>query len=141
MLSSVGGLHRLVITYSDLVPIDPVLLVVYTLALASLTRLVTGMDSLTEKPVEWFIGLMDRAAKKVRRALDNEPGSSGWVVARACTGLVALLTKLITCVWCVSFWLALIIIPVMWHHGTDPVVYFGALALAMRFAAGYLLER
>lgn len=118
---------------------DPIQLVVYTLALASLTRLVTGTDKLTAIPVAWIVMKIDDARCSLEDALDDTRWSSGWVTARVLGFPLWFISSMISCVWCAPFWLALgVVLPVMIGYGHVTAVYYIALGLAMRFIAGLL---
>jgi hypothetical protein len=121
---------------------DPVQLVVYTLALASITRLVTGTDKLTEIPMGWVFERLDDSRAWIYTTLDDTPWSSGWVVSRIVGFPIWFTRSMLSCVWCAPFWLALgVILPVMVHHASNAAVYYVALGLAMRFVAGLLNDR
>lgn len=116
-------------------PLDPVILVIYALALASVTRLVTGVDTLTERANEWAV---DRIVAPVGWAVehfDTRPRTAGWVAIKATSGITWFLAKMITCSWCASFWLAGLM---LWgsHHWRHPVVLFVALMFALRQFVG-----
>jgi hypothetical protein len=114
---------------------DPMLLVIYALALASVTALVVGADTLTERAHEWIV---DRIVAPVDWSVgyfDSTPGSAGWFVIKLIMGACWLLAKMISCSWCASFWLACLM---LWgvDHWRDPVVLFLALAMAFRQFVG-----
>lgn len=96
--------------------LDPVILAVYALAIARVTALVTGQDTITEelnhRAVEW---------------LDDRPRTLG-----------AFLAKLITCPWCAGVWLAAFAAPLVWFWGDHPILLVPALALALAQVAGML---
>lgn len=98
-------------------PLDLVPTLVYVLAIARITALIT-VDTLTES-------LRDRALTW----LDNRPGTLGYYVS-----------TLITCQWCASMWVAGVIVPIVWHYGTNPWVLGIGLALAASQVTGMLSE-
>lgn len=95
--------------------LDPWIWLVYALAVARLTGLVT-VDTITE-PVR------DRIVVK----LDDAPGSGGeW------------LSYLITCPWCASVWISAVAAPVAYNWGDSPWLLVPALALAFSYVTGAL---
>lgn len=116
-------------------PLDPVILVIYALALASVTRLVTGVDTLTAHANEWLVDRIVAPVDWTIDHLDSSPGSMGWFVIKFTAGATWFLVKMITCMWCASFWLAvaMLLAAPHWRH---PVVLFVALALAFRQFVG-----
>lgn len=131
----------------------PYLLIVYTFTLASLARLIT-IDALLDTPRGAFVAFTVRAntvlkgaARRLGERLDDRPWTIGRAVMLVAGGALLLarfllwfIAKNLTCPWCVSFWLALLL---LWGraHWENPVVLFVALALAMRLAAGILADR
>lgn len=93
--------------------LDPVLLVVYALAVASVTGLVTS-DSITEDLRDRIIGW-----------LDDRPRTLGSYVA-----------TLITCPWCAGMWVSAAAAPMVWFWGEHPWMIVPALALAFRQVTG-----
>lgn len=92
---------------------DPVLLVIYALAVARLTGLIVA-DTITEPARDRIIGW-----------LDDAPGSSGqW------------LASLIQCPWCAGMWVSLIAAPLVWFFGASPIMLIPAIALAFSQVAG-----
>lgn len=94
---------------------DPVLLVIYTLAVARVTGLVVS-DTITEGARDALIGW-----------LDNRPHTLG-----------SFITSLIQCPWCASVWLALIAAPLVWFWGASPVMLIPAIALAFSQVTGMI---
>lgn len=94
---------------------DPVLLIVYALAVARITGLIVS-DSITEPPRDAVIGW-----------LDDRPGTLG-----------AWLADLITCPWCAGMWVALVASPMVWFWGHSPVMLILAIALAFSQVTGML---
>lgn len=94
---------------------DPVLLVIYALAVARVTGLIQA-DTITE-----------RARDRLLLWLDDRPGTLG-----------AYLATLITCPWCVSIWVAFIASPIVWFWGESPVLLIPAVALAFSQFTGMI---
>lgn len=120
-------------------PYDVPLLVIYTITLASLVRLITGQDALTEAAHHWVIGKIESLSDKSTHTFDTTQGSSGWWTIRAIFGVTWFTTKMLSCYWCAAFWVAIIM---LWGHGLwlNPAILFMSLALAMRFVAGLLIH-
>jgi hypothetical protein len=118
-------------------PYDVTLLVAYTLTLASVTRLVTGMDTLTETPHRWVVARLDALADWAVGFFDTTRWSSGWWTTHVILGACWFLSKMISCYWCAPFWIGALM---LWgyEHWLNPVVLFISLALSMRFVAGLL---
>jgi hypothetical protein len=96
---------------------DPVLLVVYALAVARVTGLITT-DTITEGIRDGLIGW-----------LDDRPKTLGSFVA-----------TLITCPWCSGMWVAAVASPLAWFWGDHPALLIPALALAFSQATGMISE-
>jgi len=94
-------------------PIEPVLLVVYALALSRIAGLIV-LDELWEK---------QRDALKAR--LDDRQWSAGWF-----------LNGWLTCPWCVGVPLAAVAAPVIWFHSQNPILLIPALGLALAQVIG-----
>lgn len=94
---------------------DPVILLVYTLAVARVTGLITT-DAITEdirdRLIDW---------------LDDRPKTLGSYVA-----------TLITCQWCASVWVAAVAAPLVWLWPTSPFLLIPALALALSQTTGMI---
>lgn len=120
-------------------PVDPYILILYICALASLARLVT-VDDLMEAPRTGIVVGLSRMSTFVRARLDDQRWSVGWCVASVVHFVAWFISSMITCYWCASFWLALIIVPVMLTWPTHPVVLFVVLVFAMRFVASTLVK-
>lgn len=114
---------------------DPMLWIIYALALASVTALVTGADTLTERANEW---LVDRIVSPVDWSVgyfDTTPRSMGWFVVKIIVGVTWFLAKMISCTWCASFWLACLMLSGV-DHWRHPVALFLASAMAFRQFVG-----
>ena len=94
---------------------DTVLLIVYALAAARLTGLIT-LDAITEDARHAVIGW-----------LDNRPKTMGRFFA-----------ELIKCPWCSGMWIALIGSPMVWFWGDSPVMLIPAMALAFSQVTGMI---
>lgn len=92
---------------------DPVLLVIYALAVARVTGLITS-DSITEPARDALIGW-----------LDDRPNTLG-----------SFLAALIQCPWCAGMWVSLIAAPLIWQFGASPVMLIPAIALALSQVTG-----
>lgn len=92
---------------------DPVLLLVYALAVARVTGLITT-DTITEPIRDGLISW-----------LDDRPGSAG-----------AFIAALIQCPWCAGMWVALIASPLVWFFGETPAMLIPAIALAFSQVTG-----
>lgn len=93
--------------------LDPVLLVVYALAVARITGLIV-LDDITEDARNRLLGW-----------LDDRPRTLGAFVA-----------KVVTCPWCAGVWVSLPAAPLVWFWGDHPVLIVPALALALAQVAG-----
>jgi fatty acid desaturase len=94
---------------------DPVLLVIYVLAVTRLTGLIVS-DSITEDARDNFIAW-----------LDDRPKTLG-----------AYITTLVTCPWCAGMWAALIASPLVWFWGHSPFMLIPAIALAFSQVTGMI---
>jgi uncharacterized protein DUF1360 len=99
--------------------------VVFALAVARVTRLVTG-DKLTEGPRG---RLVDRAWRRWRPAVPVEDR------ARADEPKPA---YLLTCPWCASIYVAAAAAPLCWFWGATPWLFIPALLLAFSQVTGLL---
>lgn len=95
--------------------LDPIVLVVYVLATARLTGLVTT-DTITEDVRDQLIGW-----------LDDRPRTLGNYVA-----------TLITCPWCSAVWISAAVVGLAWAHHMNPVVLVPATILAISQAVGMI---
>lgn len=132
--------------------IPGVLVLVYALAVARVTRLITA-DKLTEAPRRWLAVRLwtpripsgdvqrlqrdnwywaKRSAREVRRHLAAE-----WYDAGA---EPPLLVYLLTCGWCASIYVAAVAAPLAYFWGASPWLFVPALALAFSYVTGKLGE-
>lgn len=96
---------------------DPLLLLIYALAVARVTGLVTA-DAITEDLRDSLIGW-----------LDDRPKTLG-----------SYLATLITCPWCAGMWVSLIAAPLVWFFGESPVMLIPAIALAFSQVTGMISD-
>jgi hypothetical protein len=94
---------------------DTVILVIYTLAAARVTGLITT-DTITEEIRDNLIGWLDDRPKTLGRYL----------------------ATLITCPWCAGMWVSLIAAPLLWFAGHSPYLLVPALALAISQIIGMI---
>jgi hypothetical protein len=94
---------------------DPVLLVIYALAVARVTGLVVS-DSITEGARDALLGW-----------LDDRPKTMGSAIA-----------TLITCPWCAGMWVSLAAAPLVWFFGASPFMLVPAIALAFSQVTGMI---
>lgn len=98
-------------------PTDPIILIIFTLAIARITGMITVdkfSESTRDKIVAW---------------LDDRPGSMGYYLA-----------YLITCQWCASIYVSASVVPLMWFHGSNPIVLMPAVGLAAAQVTGMMSE-
>jgi hypothetical protein len=104
---------------SDATPL--VLLLVYALAAARLTGLATGTDEVFAPQVLWVVEKINPAK------LDR-----GWRFKVA---------YMITCMWCASFWIGLLLVaPIAYWYPAEPWALIPALALAFSQVTGMTSE-
>lgn len=94
---------------------DPVLLVIYALAVARLTGLVVS-DSITEGARDGLISW-----------LDDRPRTLG-----------AFIVGVIGCPWCFGMWVSLAASPLVWFFGHSPFMLVPAIALAFSQVTGMI---
>lgn len=121
---------------------SPIILLVYALAVARLTRMVTA-DKLFEKPRRAVIvkawtrrhpWITEEPTEEKRRrnlamAMDNHAKDP------------PMLAYLTVCPWCVSVWIGAVAAPVAWFWGTRPWFAIPAVALAFSHVTGFLATR
>jgi hypothetical protein len=128
---------------------DALLVLVYALAVARVTRLLT-LDRITERPRErllsaaWGRAFMPWA----REAFPDRPVQMQRQHARAAGDRArsdgaepALPAYLLTCPWCVSIYVGAIAAPVLWFWGSSPWLAIPALALAFSQVTGLLATK
>jgi fatty acid desaturase len=93
--------------------LDPLLLLIYALAVARLTGLVVA-DAITEDLRDNLIGW-----------LDDRPKTLGNYVS-----------ILIGCPWCAGMWISMAAAPMVWFWGESPFMLVPAIALAFSQVTG-----
>ena len=88
-------------------PVSPLILLIYLMAIARLTGM-TVDDTLFDGPRDAVLGW-----------LDPTPRSLGSYIA-----------KLITCQWCAAVWWSAAVVPPMWFFGHSPYLLIPATVLA-----------
>lgn len=94
---------------------DPVLLVIYALAVARLTGLIVS-DTITEGARDALIVW-----------LDDRPKTLG-----------SFIVGVIRCPWCAGMWVSLVAAPLVWFFGLSPVMLIPAIALAFSQVTGMI---
>lgn len=111
------------------------IIVLYALATARITRLVTT-DKLTLPPrravVRWAFRRRYGAAPG--EGLDEE-------LAAAAADNPPALAYLVNCPWCVSVYVGAVVAPLAWFWGTSPWLAVPALALAFSYVTGFLASK
>jgi hypothetical protein len=133
--------------------LEPHLLAIYTLAAASITRLITT-DTLLERPRDAIVAKLGHAlqglpAKRdaIITRLDDRPRTLGRTVAtivRVAFSIARFLAwaiaEIITCPWCAGFWVSLSVVAIYPYWDTTSIL-IPAVALGMRLVAGVLIDR
>lgn len=125
-------------------------LVVYALAVARVTRLITS-DKITETPRRWIaIRLWARSItpEVARQKLTRWVEAHGLASARRQIAreryddeaLPPLSVYLLTCPWCVSVYVGAVAAPLVWFVGNSPWLLVPALALAFSYVTGLLAK-
>lgn len=100
---------------SDASPL--VLLLIYALATARLTGIVTGEDEVFAPQVLWLV-----------KRINPHEVTTGWRFK---------LGYFVTCMWCMSAWIGLLLIaPVAYWYGTEPWALIPAMGLAFSWFSG-----
>lgn len=104
---------------------------IFTLATARATALVTGTDEITRPYVR---GTFDDDGEMIT------PGLVGLINPDELErGWRHLLAYLLTCQWCASTWLSLFMFaPLAWWHGSNPWVFVPCLGLAFSQSTGMM---
>lgn len=128
---------------------DALLVLVYALAVARLTRLVTS-DKITEGPRDRYIwrswGRHFMAAARKERPDTDRAGhrrvAQDWARTAVRNGAEPpLRVYLATCPWCVSIYVAAVAAPLAWFWGSSPWLAIPALALAFSQVTGFLATK
>lgn len=110
------------------------LLVVYALAVARVTRFIT-QDRLFERPrdviEEWAY----------HRAYPETRGNRPALLLAMQTQDTPLIAYLIGCPWCVSIYVGAFVAPIAWGIGESPIAAVPALALAFSYVTGLLASK
>lgn len=104
-----------------------IILTVYALAVARVTRLVTS-DKITEGIRYRFV------ASRLRRKYGVSPTAEQM-------GSPPMLAYLIMCPWCISIWIGAALAPFVALWGTRPWLWAPAFALAASYVSGFLAQR
>lgn len=130
---------------------NAVLLLVYLLAVARVTRLITS-DRITERPREaaieaawahaWMAWARDTFPRaREDKALARQHAHIQGRQVRANGGEPPLLAYLIACPWCVSIYVGAVAAPMIWFWGESPWLAIPALALALSHGTGVLASK
>lgn len=115
--------------------IPGMIVLVYALAVARVTRLITA-DRLTEAP---RLRLENWLWRRYRAQL--EKGMPGALDGVSNASLIAPLpVYLLTCPWCASIYVAAVAAPIAYWWGTAPWFLVPALALALSHVTGLLAK-
>jgi hypothetical protein len=98
-------------------PVTPLVLLIYALAVARLTGLIVE-DDILSIPRDALLGWLDPTPKSI--------GSH--------------IATLITCYWCMSIWVAAVVAPLMWWHGMNPYILLPAVVLAFAQVTGMISQ-
>jgi hypothetical protein len=117
--------------------IPGVLVLVYALAVARVTRLIAA-DKITEKP---RLQLEAALWKRYRAKLERQFGGPG-SLANVSNGSLdtPLPVYLLTCRWCASMYVAAVAAPLAYLWGESPWLFVPALALAFSHVTGLLAK-
>lgn len=122
-----------------------VILLVYALAVARVTRLVTA-DVLLNNPRERVIAWawQRRYGANLVSARTEDGTSLGqmpmWQAVKAHGGLEPKLAYLISCPWCASIYVSAVAAPLWYWLGTSPWLLVPAAALAFSYITGFLAQ-
>lgn len=94
------------------------LLVIYALATARITSIVTGTDEITRPYIQ-----------KLANHINPDELESGWR---------HLLSYLIACQWCGSIYIGALVAPIAYWHGHHPAALIPAMALTFSQITGML---
>ena len=116
-----------------------IVLVVYALAVARVTRLITA-DRITQAPRERIATwLWWRAC-----SFCGKPGATGTPTQQLKlwrnTSEAPMLVDLLTCRWCMSIWVSVVAVPLVYLWGERPWMLWPALVLAFSYVTGLLAK-
>lgn len=118
--------------------LSPIILGVYALAVARLTRMVTA-DKILERP---RVAIVKWAWRQSHSWVKAEPKDvQDKALAMVMTNHAdhpPALAYFVFCPWCVSIWIAAGMAPVVWFWGARPGLFVPALALAFSYVTGFL---
>lgn len=119
-----------------------IILVVYALAVARITRMVTD-DRLFNKPRGAVIVRAWTRAYPVVKSKPAGPERRDLLVSVMTNHatMPPMLAYLIVCPWCVSIWIGALVAPLAWLWGTRPWFAIPAVALAFSHVSGFLATR
>lgn len=103
-------------------------MLVYALAVARVTRLVTS-DRITEAPRERLAAALWRRYKPIVPPADRDVAEPPLAV------------YLLRCPWCVSIYVAAVAAPIAYLWGSNPIFLIPALALAFSHVTGLLAQK
>lgn len=128
---------------------DALLVLVYALAVARLTRLVT-LDRIAERPRErllrWAWGRAWMPWARLEHPDKDRHMQRGYALDMSHAAMLdgaepPLLPYLLTCPWCVSIYVGAVAAPVLWFWGSSPWLAIPALALALSQVTGLLAPK
>jgi hypothetical protein len=118
--------------------LSPIILVVYALAVARLTRMITA-DKILERPrvavVKWA---WVRANPWIKKEPAEDRRKNLALAMSADADHPPMLAYFAFCPWCVSIWVGASAAPLVWLWGARPWLLVPALALALSYVTGFL---
>lgn len=118
--------------------LSPIILVVYALAVARLTRMITA-DKILERPRVAFVKWAWRRSYSWIKAEAKEDRNKALAAVMANhADRPPMLAYLAFCPWCVSIWIGAGTAPLVWLWGARPWLFVPALALALSYVTGFL---
>lgn len=113
-------------------------LVVYALAVARVTRLVTR-DRITARPRSWLIERAWLADCSYCHAGTPQERRNNLRLHRSAADK-PMMVDLITCPWCISIWLAIVAVPLVKFWGASSWLFWPAVGLAFSYVTGLLAK-
>jgi hypothetical protein len=121
--------------------LSPIILVVYALAVARLTRMITA-DKILERPrvavVKWA---WRRSYPWIKVEPKDAQNKALAMVMSNHADRPPMLAYFAFCPWCVSIWIGAGVAPLVWLWGARPWLLVPALALALSYVTGFLANR